>query len=239
MHKLKIGLAIAKQENKNISELKRFLKNNSVDILLFPEGYLHSDNLDEARQLVKENNKWLITGMDDRRTKNKKYETAIVINPDGEIVGEHKKTSLTENEIKKDYSRGNSLKTINTDFGKIGISICYEIHFPEISRIYVVQGAKIIFNPIGTGMWHEQQYQQWTSVVSARASENKVFVLGCSHFNDKIPIAFAYAPKGECLIKERNKNKLVKVVIDFNKYPVDNKFRFSQRRPELYKELVK
>ncbi|MBI4947677.1 MAG: carbon-nitrogen hydrolase family protein [Bacteroidetes bacterium] len=174
--------------------------------------------------------------MEDRRKSGKKFQTSIIIDPSGNIVGEHQKTSITKWEVENGYSRGDSINVVDTKIGSIGLAICYEIHFPEISRIYALKGAKIILNPIGTGMWHESQLKQWTSIASARASENNVYVLGCSHFNDAIPLAFAYDPNGNCLVLSRDANRLITVTIDLNKLGEE---QFSQRRPELYGELIK
>lgn len=220
-----------------LHDLKKYSKSDSVEVLLFPEGYLHSENLTSAQEVAKDNKKWLVTGVDDFRESKNKFETALIINPKGEIVGEHKKTSLTEYEIKHGYSRGDSIEVIDTDFGKVGITICYEIHFPEISRVYALQGARIIFNTIGTGMWNEKQYRLWNSVAQTRASENKAYVFGCSHFNDAIPVAFAYAPDGECLVQARDCNRLIKVGVDLDKFPIEGFNNFKQRRPELYEVI--
>lgn len=235
MEKLRVGLVIAKEE-RDLSELERFLPTKEADILVFPETYLHSDKLEEACEMIKGARKWVVTSMEDRRNPGRIYETGVVINPQGEIVGEHKKTSITQHEIDLGLSRGDSIETIETQFGRFGLSTCFELYFPEISRVYALQGARIIFNPIGTGMWHEQQYKQWSAVACARAAENGTFVLGCSHFTDAIPIAFAYAPAGECLVAARDVNRLIPVALDFDKYP---KYNFDQRRPELYKDLIK
>jgi len=233
-NQIKIGLVVA-QPSKDIDELKRFISNDGAEFFLFPERLLHSDDLEEACRLAKVSGKWLATGMDDRRQGGKKFETAIIIDPSGNTVGEHKKTSITKSEVRNGYSRGDSISVIETKIGKVGLSICYEIHFPEISRIYALQGASIILNPIGTGMWHEQQFKQWTSIASARASENEVYVLGCSHFNNAIPLAFAYDPYGNCLVLSREANRLISVTVDLSK---QGEKKFSQRRPELYGELV-
>lgn len=236
MRKIKLGLVIAKPED-SISELEKYSTSNEADILLFPEGYLKSNNLKKAQLLAKKNKKWIITGMDDKRDKKKRMGSGIIIDDSGKIVGEHQKTSFTQWEIDHGFTRGNSIKVINTKLGKLGFAICYEIHFPEVPRVLALQGAEIIINPIGTGMWHEEQFKQWNAVAKTRASESNAFLIGCSHYNDCIPIAFAYAPGGECLVSERSVNKLIPVVLDFNKYKVGK--NFSQRRPELYSDLIK
>lgn len=235
MQKFKLGLVIA-QDEKDLSELKRFITDSWADVLLFPEYYLDSNKIDEVCDLCKKNNKWLITGMEDRRFKDKFYQSAIVISNKGKLIGSHLKTSITKFEIDSGQDIGDSIEIIETEFGKIGIAICYELHLPEISRILALKGAEIIFNPIGTGMWNEDQYTIWTNLASIRAYENGVFVVGCSHYNDGIPIAFAYDLKGKCILKERSVNRLIPITID----PANFTFgrNFGQRRPGLYKELI-
>jgi predicted amidohydrolase len=180
---IKLGIVVA-QPNKGLEELERFISDEGAEFFLFPEAFLDLNDVQRACDLIKANKKWLVCGVEDQK---QKFQKAIVINPEGKVVGEHKKTSITQSEVDRGFNRGDKLDVIETDFGKIGVSICYEIHFPEISRIYALKGAKIVFNPVGTGMWHEKQYRQWTSIASARASENEIFVFGCSHFNDAIP----------------------------------------------------
>ena len=71
------------QPNKGIDELKRFISSDETEFFLFPEGFLHSDDLEEARKLAKTSGKWLASGMDDRRQPGKKFETAIIIDAFG------------------------------------------------------------------------------------------------------------------------------------------------------------
>lgn len=233
--RFRLGLVNA-QEEKDLSEMKRFIGEPGVDAVLFPEGYMHSDKLSEACKLAKENKKWVISGMEDHREKGKFFETGVVISPAGKVVGEHRKTSITRYEIEHKYNRGDSIEVIETELGTLGLAVCYELHLPEISRVLALQSAWIIFNPIGTGMWHEHQFQIWNSLAQTRAAENGVFVVGCSHYNDTIPIAFAYAPNGECLVSERSVNKLIPVTLDPSKYTIGR--NFDQRRPELYGKLI-
>lgn len=228
--KLSVGIVIAK-EGAGLSDLENYTQHQGVDLLLLPEGYLGSDQLPEACALSKKHKKWLVTSMEDTRTKGSAYQTGIVVNPEGKVVGEHKKTSVTQYELDNNVQAGDSIEAIPTPFGLVGLAICFEIHFPEITRVYALQGARIIFNPIGTGMWNEQQLKQWSSIACARASENGVFMLGCSHFNDAIPMAYAYSPRGECLALVRDANRMVVVTLDLDAYKPHD---FSQRRPDLY-----
>ena len=128
-----------------------------------------------------------------------------------------------------------AIDVFETDFGKAGISICYEMHFPEVARILAVQGARIVFNPVGTGMWHETQYAAWTSVGRTRASENGIFAVGCSHANDAVPFAYAYAPNGRALAEARHVSRMVTVTVDLKE--CFGMF-MEHRQPHLYGKLV-
>ena len=236
MRQIKLGIVIAKPETETISEAEKYISSDWAEMLLFPEGYLQSENLEKVQKLAKEYKKWIVSGMDDKRDSAHRMESGIIIDPSGKIVGEHRKTSITKWEVEHGYERGNSIKVVDTKLGKFGFAICYEIHFPEVSRILALQGVEIIFNPIGTGMWHEAQFGVWNAIAKARASENNAFVVGCSHFNDCIPVAFAYAPGGECLVSSREQNRMIPVVLDFEKYKTGK--NFDQRRPDLYSDLV-
>ncbi len=113
--------------------------------------------------------------------------------------------------------------------------MCYELHFPEVARIECLQGARILFNTIGTGMWHDQQLDEWTSLAKARAIENRCFVLGCTHFCDPIPLMFGYDPHGRELLRLIRTKGLANVDIDISL--IDERDYFRDRNPECYTEI--
>ena len=236
--KLTLGLVIAqpvKESDHPLSELEKFSQDAKPDLFLFPEDHIYSDQLPALQQVAKKRGKWIISGMEDRDTGKKKFKKAVVVNPQGEVVGQHCKTSLTYDELSKGFSNGDAIQAVETDFGMIGVSICYEIHFPEVARCYALQGARILFNPTGTGMWHETQYLAWTSVGRSRASENGIFCAGCCHQNGAIPLAYAYAPDGTCLVEARDANRLVTVTVDLTQ--CFGMF-LEHRQPQLYGRLT-
>ena len=237
--KLTIGLVIAqpvKDSDHPFSELEKFTLDTKPDLFLFPEDHIYSENLPGLQEIAKQRQKWIICGMEDRDGGGKKYKQAVVIHPKGNVAGRHRKTSLTYDELAKGFSNGDAIQAAETDFGIIGVSICYEIHFPEVARCYALQGARILFNPIGTGMWHETQYQAWSSVGRSRASENGIFCAGCCHQNGAIPMAYAYAPDGTSLVEARDANRLVTVTVDLTQ--CFGMF-LEHRQPYLYGLLTK
>jgi len=236
--KITLGLVIAlpvKDSDHPFSELEKFTRDVKPDLFLYPEDHIYSEQLPNLQQIAKQRGKWIVCGMEDREMGGKKYKQAVVVNPKGEVVGRHRKTSLTYDELSKHFDHGDAIQVIETDFGSLGVSICYEIHFPEVARCYALQGARILLNPIGTGMWHETQYQTWTAVGRSRASENGIFCAGCSHQNGAIPLAYAYAPDGTCLVETRDANRLVTVSIDLGQ--CFGMF-LAHRQPHLYGRLT-
>ncbi len=236
--KINVGLVIAqpvKDSDQPLRELEKFTRDTKADLILFPEDHIYTDKLADLQEIARERGKWIVCGMEDRAETEQKYKHAVVVNPQGEVVARHCKTSLTYDELSKGFSHGESIQAAQTEFGTVGVAICYEIHFPEVARALALQGAKIIFNPIGTGMWHETQLQQWTSVGRTRASENGIFCVGCSHQNDAAPMAYAYAPDGTCLVLARDANRLVTVTLDlalcFGMF-------LEHRQPHLYRRLA-
>jgi predicted amidohydrolase len=76
------------------------------------------------------------------------YNTALVIGRDGATVGEYRKTYLAIGEIFDGFGRGDELNLIETDFGRIGILICWDYYNTDPLRTLALQGAEMIFIPI-------------------------------------------------------------------------------------------
>lgn len=215
--------------------METYLKDAEGDIVVFPEGFLETEHVKDAEKLASTYNKWLVVGSQDQG-ENKSLYTLVISPSDGQIYS-HRKTALTEGDRKIKALQGDSIEALDTPFCKIGTVLCYEIHFPEVARIEAIEGAKVLFNTIGTGMWHEQQFDEWTSIAKARAIENRCFVLGCTHYCDPIPLMFAFDPHGRKLALERNKNGTVTVEIDLNL--IDDQDFLRDRNPKAYSKLSK
>jgi len=214
-----------------ILEMERLL-DGAGDFVLFPEGFLSHGNLDRATQRVRASGRWASVGVEEADG----ALSVVVISPDGEIRLRHQKTALTDGDLDAGRVPGSGYQILETPFGVIGTPLCYEIHFPEISRIFSMLGAQILLNPVGTGMWHELQLSQWTTVARARAIENGVFVAGCTHCCGAIPMAYAYRPDGAELGFIRDSKERLTVTIDTGLLPPQDWKR--HRTPELYHKLI-
>ncbi|WP_128544000.1 bifunctional GNAT family N-acetyltransferase/carbon-nitrogen hydrolase family protein [Larkinella soli] len=109
----------------------------------------------------------------------KLYNVAYLYRRDGSFE-EYRKIHITPNEVKH-YGMvgGNEIRVLDTDCGKIGILICYDVEFPELSRILASQGMQILFVPFLTDT--QNGYTRVRSCAQARAIENECYVVisGC------------------------------------------------------------
>ncbi len=103
------------------------------------------------------------------------YDTCILTGPEG-YIGKYRKTHLWDNE-KERFSKGTDLPVFKTAIGTIGLQICYEIGFPEISRIMALKGAEIIVCTSAFGM---PRLYAWELATQSRALENGAFLIAAN-----------------------------------------------------------
>jgi predicted amidohydrolase len=106
------------------------------------------------------------------------FNTAYVIGADGEVRGSYRKVHLFR-PMKEDLflSPGNSLTTVDLDFGKVGIAICYDLRFPDMARKLALAGAEVIAVP---SQWPDVRIEHFWMLLRARAIENQLFVVGAN-----------------------------------------------------------
>ena len=108
------------------------------------------------------------------REDGKVYNTAYLITPEGEVHEQDKIHRTRWEREKWDTAAGDQLRLFDTPFGKIAILICYDIEFPELSRMVCEAGAEILFVPSCTD--DRQGFLRVRYCCHARAIENQVFV---------------------------------------------------------------
>ena len=101
----------------------------------------------------------------------------------GRITEEYRKTHLGERE-QGVMTPGDSFPIIDIGKAKVGISICWEAHFPEIAGMYALGGADIILMPFASGLGGERRQSSWDRFLPARAYDNTVFVAAVNAFGD-------------------------------------------------------
>lgn len=184
--------------------------------------------IQKACLLSKELEIYLVLGFLEKR-ENNLFNTAILIDPEGDIVGRYSKTHFYQGyKINPPcYIPGNTYPVFNTPFGKVGILICYDRQLPEPARILALKGARILFVPSygsyddGTG-WN-------TNLLRTRAYENR------------FPLVFTH-PKQSLLITHRGELERIGGENEVVYYEVDTSLkhyerRFRLRRPSTYRIL--
>jgi predicted amidohydrolase len=136
------------------------------------------DALKPIMKLSKEQNTYtVIPSYEKSKEKNIIYNSAFLIDPNGEIAGVYRKTHLFPTErITKEggwTTPGDKYNIIETEFGKIGMMICYDGDFPEVARILAVQGAEIIVRPSAL----LRSYDIWEMTNKARAYDNHTYIV--------------------------------------------------------------
>ncbi|MBI5000190.1 MAG: carbon-nitrogen hydrolase family protein [Euryarchaeota archaeon] len=179
-------------KGRNIDAIERFAK-GGADIIIFPEiflsGYVIKDELRlEAEpldgpscrrisQIAKKRKKVIVWGMVEKDAKKRGvlYNSAVIALPDGSVRSYRKLylANFGPFEERTYFAPGKELVVVDTPFGRIGLTICFDIYFPELARALALMGAEIIVNisasPASTRPFFEK-------VLPARAIENTVFV---------------------------------------------------------------
>ncbi len=182
------------------------------------------------------------------------YNTAPFINPRGEIMGKYRKSHLADfprrDDVKSGINEsdkvapGKEFPVFDTEFGRIGIFVCSDLRFPEVPRLYAVQGARILLCPTA---FLSPRMDHWEFFLRARACENQVFIIGAGQYGmdrtagysfvgrsmivDPWGVILATAPDEECILTHEIDLDLV----DSIRAKID---LLGQRKPGLYKTLA-
>lgn len=151
-----------------------------VDRKIQSEQYsetVDGENITLMRSLAKEYGVWIAAGsITLKEADGTKYNAMFLIDRNGEIVANYNKVHLCRwvNEDRA-YGYGEGPVTVETELGKLGLIVCYDVRFPELIRIEAKAGAQILLVPsrFTTNIYH------WKQLVTTRAIENQIFVLGC------------------------------------------------------------
>ena len=114
------------------------------------------------------------------RLPNRVYDTALWIDASGKIAAIYRKLHLYDalgfKESDKFVAGEELTPPIKTDIGHIGMMICYDLRFPELSRLLALMGAEIFVSPSGW-VQGDMKVEHWQTMVRARALENGCYVI--------------------------------------------------------------
>lgn len=121
--------------------------------------------------LAKKHDLYIVAGLLERHD-HLVYNVAVLIGPDGKVIGKYRKVCLPRGEIEGGLAPGNDYPVFQTRFGKVGMMICYDGFFPEVARELSNRGAEVIAWPV----WGCNPL-----LAKARACENHVYLVSSTY----------------------------------------------------------
>ena len=225
MKKIKIALlcyTYEESDEQNKKKLSRLLKKvEESDFVLLPENSLDPD-CRYSEKIPGEATQWFqekaqahsinIIGNFIEKSGGSLYNTCVIIDRKGHLVGSYRKIQLsqTDKQLHK-LSPGKELPVFNLEEIPFGVSICYDIWYPETARNLVLNGAKLVFVPFR----EERPYIPYIrNLIRARAIENVIPLVGCGAggFSRRLnrtfkSFSFFVLPSGK-FIKEESRREI-------------------------------
>jgi hypothetical protein len=93
---------------------------------------------------------WIVAGLYER-SGARVYNSAVLVGRDGALIGRYRKMSLPDEEIEGGITPGSDTPVFDTDFGRVGLMICWDSSYPEVARALASRGAEVLFLPIWGG----------------------------------------------------------------------------------------
>jgi N-carbamoylputrescine amidase len=196
------------------------------------------EHMAQADQIV------ILAGMAEKDKNDRIFASHLVVTPKG-IAGIYRKLHIAPPE-RAVFSPGNQVPVFNLSGVNLGIQLCYDVHFPELSTRMAVDGADIIFmlhaSPRGTP---PQKSTSWMRHLTARAFDNGVFIVACNQSGENqkgldFPgIAMVIGPAGDVL-KDNISGQEAMIIADLKADVLaavrGHRMRYflPNRRPELY-----
>lgn len=238
-----------------------------VDVLVFPElsnvGYvterdpafaprymelaepIPGPTTERLGGFARQHGVWVVVGLCEMHpvVRPSVYNTAVLIGPSGEVVGKHRKAHLPAEE-KHYFYRGRALEVWDTELGRAGLAVCYDVMFPETLRVLTLLGAEIFFCPFNIPREHLQP-DVLAHLTRTRAFENRAFVIACNRVGEQPGLHFfggsAIAdPGGALLALGDDKESIVYATLRRDILVQERAVHthFQDRRPDLYGPLV-
>ena len=236
---MKIGLVqynpVWENKEENKSKILNLVSANREDVslMVFPEmtltGFtmkskefaedLDGDSFNFFSELSKNKNVHCLAGIIEVENGNY-FNTLVHINNKGELVKKyHKIHPFSYGKEDKNYTKGKNIQVTQIEDFKIGLSICYDLRFPELYRFYAKERADAL---IAIANWPDTRIAHWRSLLKARAIENQCYVIGVNRVGNDPKLNYpgyssVYDPMGTELVSVKDYEKIIVENIDKKK----------------------
>ncbi len=203
-----IQLSTTENYNKNINEILGFIKKaikNKSDFIITPETssimssdkkilYKYSFNMNEdplvkkIKNISKKYKKWILIGSISIKDKKRLRNRSLLIGPKGNLVKYYDKINMFNVKVSKKeqhnesktFKAGNKLVSANLPWGKLGLTICYDLRFPELYRN--LSKKKLHFITVPSAFTKITGQRHWLELLKARAIENFCYIFAPNQF---------------------------------------------------------
>lgn len=208
----------------------------AVDLIVLPEGITVVGNRGKYAEIAepvpgpttrrlgevaRRRHAYIVAGIYEREARTC-YNTAVLIDREGRVVGRYRKVYLPREEIEAGLTPGSDYPVFDTDFGKLGMMICWDLQYTDPARALALRGAEIIAIPIWGGN---------LALGKARAIENQVFLVSSGY---DYPTEIL-DPDGESVSKAPKDGTAAMATVDLNRRYVDP--WLGQMRGRFMKEM--
>lgn len=252
-------------ENLNFAhEQIKLAAEKNIDLLAFPETFLFvgNDNVEKHRvaqhldgeivetfrnHAARYNISLMLGSIYEKsmEDKDRLYNTSLLIDRDGELNGVYRKIHMCD-APNLGYNESDGIKpgnipvVVDHEIGKVGLTICYDLRFPELYRHLTAQGAQVIFVPAAFFLYTGKHH--WLPLLIARAIENQVYIVAPNQWGEHHEGRTSYGssviidPWGSVVCCAPEKAGLVSSMIDLDYLNEvrQNMPLISHHRPEIY-----
>lgn len=217
-----------------VDELARAAAQAGADLLLVPELWSTGYALDRAAELASTLDDGVVAAAGEvaRRHRIGLFgstlvrlpsgigNTAVLFDATGQRLGVYSKMHLFGLMREPDYLvAGDAPTLVETPWGRVGLTICYDLRFPELFRAYAVAGVDII---LLVAEWPLPRLAHWQTLLRARAIENQCFVVACNRVGTTgLTTFFGHStvvdPWGEVLFEGDDQPGLHRVELDLSR----------------------
>ena len=241
----------------NCEELVHKAKSHNAELIIFPEMTLTgfsmntsetAENVDNSRtvksfeELARKNNIAIVFGMVFSQFP-KASNNAIFIGKSGEILGAYQKIHpFSFSGEDKYFIAGKAISKLDFDSCNIGLTICYDLRFPELYSA-LSTNCDLIIN---IANWPSKRLNHWNTLLKARAIENQIYIAGVNRIgkdmsgNEYTQSSIVIDPNGEIMAPIYSEAELDIINVDIG-FKEDFKQSFSttqDRNPEFYKSIL-
>ncbi len=209
-----------KSSEESVSQFVQLVERSvpaNADLILLPEGItvvgtdkrygdvaetIPGPTTKTLGDLARKRKSYIVAGIYEREGQVV-YNTAVLLDREGKVAGKYRKVYLPREEMEQ-LAPGNDFPVFKTDFGTIGIMICYDVFYADPARGLAGNGAEIVLLPI----WGGDQ-----TLAKARAIENQIYLVASGYDHP----TYIMTPEGERLASAPQSGTVAVATIDLNR----------------------